>query len=167
MLIRLSTVLDAPPEVVWQALKQIATFRYVTRGLMDVIPDSRWPGEFRVGDVLVGHVRLAHLVPAWSHQIQLVRLDEERREIVTRENGGVLRNCTHRLLVEPLGARDNWVDKVTGDKPGTDRCRYTDEFDVHAGRLTRVAAAIVWAFFHYRQMRWRRLARRLVKSAPQ
>jgi hypothetical protein len=167
MLIRLTTELAAPPDVVWPALKKVDTFRYVTRGLMGVTPESRWPSEFRVGDVLVGRVWLAHVVPAWTHQIQIVRLDEERREIYTRENGGMLRNCTHRLLVEPLDARGNWVDAVTGDTPATGRCRYVDEFDVRAGRLTRVAAAIIWAFFHYRQMRWRRLARQLAKNSPQ
>ncbi|MGD9644581.1 MAG: hypothetical protein AB7U73_02650 [Pirellulales bacterium] len=161
----MSTLLDAPADTVWHALKQVDTFRYITRGLMGVTPATRWPSDFRVGDVLVGRIWLAHVVPAWNHQIQIVTLDDQRREIVTRENGGLLRNCTHRLLVEPLGERENWVDAVTGDKPATGRCRYIDEFDVHAGALTPVAAMIVRAFFRYRQMRWRRLARRLAEAA--
>ena len=150
MLIRLTTMLEAPADVVWQALQRIDTFRYVTRGLMGVTPEARWPTEFRVGDVLVGRVWLAHVIPAWTHQIQLVRVDDERREILTRENGGLLRDCTHRLLVETVNAA---------------RSRYTDEFEVRAGRLTPLAAAIVWAFFQYRQFRWRRLARRLASQA--
>ncbi|MBX9791972.1 MAG: hypothetical protein K2Y37_23865 [Pirellulales bacterium] len=150
MLIRLTTELDAPADVVWQALKRVDTFRFVTRGLMGVAPEGRWPAEFHVGDVLVGRVWLAHVVPAWMHQIQLVRLDDARREIFSRENGGLLRDCTHRLVIEPCDAS---------------RCRYTDEFDVRAGRLTSIAAAIVWAFFHYRQFRWRRLAQTLAKKA--
>ena len=177
MLVRLSTTLDAPPDVVWRALQQVDTFRYVTRGLMGMTADARWPAEFRVGDVLTGRIWLAHIIPAWTHQIQIVSIDPARREIYTRENGGMLRNCNHRLLVEPFDARDNWVDSVAqgtdtlahdthaGDAPPAGRCRYTDEFEVRAGRFTPLAAAIIRAFFHYRQMRWRRLARRLAATA--
>jgi hypothetical protein len=162
MLVRLSTTLDAPPEVVWRALQRVDTFRYVTRGLMGMTADARWPAEFRVGDVLTGRIWLAHVIPAWTHQVQIVSLDHQRREIYTRENGGLLHNCNHRLKVEPLEARDNWVDTVAhGATPPTTRCRYTDEFQVRAGRFTPVAAAIIRVFFQYRQMRWRRLARRL------
>ena len=178
MLVRLTTTLDAPPDVVWRALQRVDTFRYVTRGLMGMTADARWPAEFRVGDVLTGRIWLAHVIPAWTHQVQIVSLDPARREIYTRENGGLLRNCNHRLRVEPLEARDNWVDSVaqctdtlaqaadtvaqgTGAPPAANRCRYTDEFEVRAGRFTPLAAAIIRAFFHYRQMRWRRLARRL------
>lgn len=178
MLVRLSTTLDAPPDVVWRALQRVDTFRYVTRGLMGMTADARWPAEFRVGDVLTGRIWLAHVLPAWTHQVQIVSLDHQRREIYTRENGGLLHNCNHRLKVEPLDVRDNWVDSVaqdtdtvahgrdsraqrTGAAPPTARCRYTDEFEVRAGRFTPLAAAIIRAFFRYRQMRWRRLARRL------
>ncbi len=166
MLVRLSTTLDAPPDVVWRALQQVDTFRYVTRGLMGMTADARWPSEFRVGDVLTGRIWLAHVLPAWTHQVQIVSIDPARREIYTRENGGLLRNCNHRLRVESLDERDNWVDSVAqgthaGETPPAGRCRYTDEFEVRAGRFTPVAAAIIRVFFQYRQMRWRRLARRL------
>ena len=181
MLVRLTTTLDAPPDVVWRALQRVDTFRYVTRGLMGMTADSRWPAEFRVGDVLTGRIWLAHVIPAWTHQVQIVSLDPARREIYTRENGGLLRNCNHRLRVEPLEARDNWVETLaqgadtvaqgthtvaqTGGAPPAGCCRYTDEFEVRAGRFTPLAAAIIRAFFRYRQMRWRRLARRLADEA--
>jgi hypothetical protein len=170
MLIRLTTELDASPDVVWRALQQVETFRYVTRGLMGMTADARWPAEFRVGDVLTGRIWLVHIIPAWTHQVQIVSLDPARHEIYTRENGGLLHNCNHRLRVEPLEARDNWVDTLAQgadtvaqgtDAAPTARCRYTDEFEVRAGRFTPLAAAIIRAFFHYRQMRWRHLARRL------
>ena len=181
MLVRLTTTLDAPPDVVWRALQQVDTFRYITRGLMGMTADARWPAEFRVGDVLTGRIWLAHVIPAWTHQVQIVSLDPARREIYTRENGGLLHNCNHRLRVEPLEARENWVDTLAqaadtvahgtdtvaqaGGAPPAGRCRYTDEFEVRAGRFTPVAAAIIRAFFRYRQMRWRRLARRLADEA--
>ncbi len=96
-------------------------FRYVARPLLclEADPPRRWPGRGEV--VRVERLLLLCVVPAWSHELRFVRLDDEEREMLTNERGGPIRKWNHRIRVEPLSER---------------LCQYTDEVEVHAGVLT-------------------------------
>lgn len=61
----------------------------------------------------------------------------------TTERGGIIRVWNHELRFEPLGP---------------DRCRYTDEIDIDAGRLTAIPVAFAELMYRWRQQRWRQLA---------
>jgi len=80
------------------------------------------------------------------------RIDQEKREIQTREYDAMIRRWDHRLHFEPAG--DN-------------KCRYTDDIEIQAGVLTPLVW--LWAewFYRHRQKRWRRVAQRLAQEAPQ
>ncbi|WP_040765790.1 hypothetical protein [Tsukamurella sp. 1534] len=88
-----------------------------------------------------GRVRWLGVIPTWTHEISVRRLDE--REIYTNERGGPVRVWNHRLTFEPLGP---------------DRCRYTDEVEVEDGARGALAALFVRAIFRHRHRRWRTLA---------
>jgi hypothetical protein len=147
MIARVSTVLDASPPAAWEAVKRLDTFRYVTRGVLGYRAPDGTPDDLREGMVVRGRLYFFHVLPAWSHEIRVVRVDEDAREILTSENGGPVKNWGHLILVEP------------GPQPG--RCRYTDEIDIRAGVLTPLVWAYAHVFYRYRQARWRRLARTL------
>ncbi len=85
-------------------------------------------------------------MPAWWHEIEITRLDDASREILTSEKGGAIKQWRHRITV---------------DERGPYRSHYTDEIEIEAGPLTPLVWGYAHLFYRYRQRRWRRLARRL------
>jgi len=141
---RISTELEAPAETIWALLKRTETLLYVTRGVLGLPAAKRWPADWRVGDEARGRLWFFHVIPGWEHRIRPVAVDESRRELLTNEQGGIVKVWNHRLWVEPL--------------PGG-RSRYTDEIAIEAGLWTPPVWAIAHLFYRYRQARWRGLAR--------
>jgi hypothetical protein len=119
VIVRVSTTLDIPADLAWDTVKKPETFMYVTRGVLGVRLLEELPEDW--GEGLRVRVRLFffHVVPAWKHEIEVVRIDEHAREIFTNERGGPVRHWNHRIRVEPLSAATS---------------RYTDEIEIHADR---------------------------------
>jgi carbon monoxide dehydrogenase subunit G len=140
------TELAAPPERVWEAVKKVDTLRYITRGLLGFRPLGTVPGILRGGDVIRVRLVFFHVLPAWAHEIRIVRLDEATRRIETSEAGGAVKTWNHLIAVEPAGAGAT---------------RYSDEIEIEAGPLTAAVGAYAQLFYRYRQRRWRKLARTL------
>lgn len=142
--VRVSTRLEAPADLVWGTLRKTELLLYVMRPLLSVrgeLPES-WPG---VGEtVRIERLVLFGLVPLWPHEIRVLRFDEDAREALTEEAGGPVKVWRHRIKVEPLTQKS---------------CRYTDEIEVEAGRLTPLVRVFAGVFYRHRQARWRALAR--------
>ena len=146
MLVRVSTRLSVPADVAWDRVKRTDTLRYVTRGLLGFRPDGEIPERLAEGETYTMRLLFFGVVPAWRHEIHIVRLDEETHEIRTEERGGPVRSWRHRIAV---------------DGEGWGSTRYLDEIEIAAGVLTPLVWFYAHLFYRYRQMRWRRLARRL------
>lgn len=144
MIARIETRLPASAEHVWQALLRRDTFRYITRGALSFDGIELWPERFTAGATLTTRMRLLGIVPLWSHQLQVVRIDELARELLSHEHGGLVRRWNHRIKVSPDGARQS---------------HYVDEIDIDAGLLTPLIWLFAQLFYRYRQMRWRYLLR--------
>jgi ligand-binding SRPBCC domain-containing protein len=146
MLVRVSTRLPAPAGVVWDTVQRTDTLRYVTRGLLGFRMDGDAPERLAEGETYRMRLLFFGLLPAWRHEIRVVRLDDTHREIRTEEHGGPVHTWRHRIAV---------------DEEGWGSTRYLDEIEIAAG----VATPFVWVyaqlFYRYRQRRWRRLARRV------
>ena len=153
MIVNVSTDLDIPADLAWQTVKKPETLRYITRGVLGIRPLDDVPDDW--GEGLVVRVRLYffHVIPAWKHEIRVVRLDETAREIYTNERGGGVRSWNHLIKIERISER---------------RSRYTDRIEIHAGPATPLVWAYAHLFYRYRQHRWRKLARNLASSeSPQ
>jgi ligand-binding SRPBCC domain-containing protein len=148
MLVRVSTRLPAPADLVWDTVKQTDTLRYVTRGLLGFRIEGRAPARLAEGETYRMRLLFFGVVPAWRHEIHVVELDEDAHEIRTEERGGPVRRWRHRIAVDEEG----WAST-----------RYLDEIEVGAGVLTPFVWAYAQLFYRYRQRRWRRLARRLAE----
>ncbi len=149
MIVRLSTDLDIPADLAWETVKKPETFRYVVRGFLGVQQLDEVPEDGGVGLTVRVRLFFFHVIPAWKHEIRIVRLDEAAHEIYTNEQGGPIKQWNHLLKVEPAG-------------PG--RCRYTDQIDFRAGVLAPSTWLFTQTIFRYRQRRWRKLARSLQAS---
>jgi hypothetical protein len=132
--------------VAWDTVKRTDTLRYVTRGLLGLRPDGEIPERFAEGETYTMRLLFFGVVPAWRHEINIVRLDEQAHEIRTEERGGPVRSWRHRITV---------------DGEGWGSTRYLDEIEIAAGVLTPFVWLYAHLFYRYRQMRWRRLARKL------
>jgi hypothetical protein len=125
--------LAAVPEVMQFVLAPVLTFDMDESPPPDVALE---PG-FRAR----GRVRWLGFIPSWTHEIEVVRLDD--LEIYTNEHGGPVKVWNHRLTFEPVSEN---------------ACRYTDEIEVEGGVQGLVAAVFVRLMFRHRQRRWRLLA---------
>jgi hypothetical protein len=143
----MSTTLQAPAAVVWNALvADGGAFRFVTRGLIRYPAATGWTERLTPGVRLSSVLWLFGFVPISRHTLEVVEVDEVERRLVTSEHGGLVRTWRHTLSVAPTGERE---------------CRYTDRVDIDAGPATRVVVAFARGFYAQRQRRWRTLARLL------
>ena len=141
--IRHSTVLEAPADLVWAAVRTPQAFRFVTRGLLDWRPVRTRVEPWREGEQSTGWLLLGGVVPFSRHRIHIVEIDDRQRLMRSDESGGVVRSWRHDIVVEPLDGG---------------RARYTDLVDIDAGLFTVFVAAFAWAFYRERQRRWSILA---------
>lgn len=141
--IRRTTVLEAPADLVWAAVRTPQAFRFVTGGLLDWRPARGRIDLWRAGDEATGWLLLGGVVPFSRHRIHIAEIDDRRRLMRSDESGGVIRSWRHDIVVEPLDRG---------------RTRYTDVVDIDAGPLTAVVAALAGLFYRERQRRWRTLA---------
>ena len=141
------TSLPASADHAWRLLKRRDAFLYVACGAFGFSGSERCPEEFREDQEIRTRLSFSHAVPAWEHRLRLVRMDDARRELLSRGRGGFVRSWEHRIGIEPEGPH---------------RCRYTDEVGIEAG----IFAAAVWAFarLFYRQGRLRRFIHNLPVS---
>lgn len=151
MLVRVSTRLPAPADLVWDAVQRTDTLRYVTRGLLGFRLDAGAPERFAEGETYRMRLLFFGVLPGWRHEIRVVRLDSAHREIRTEEHGGPVRDWNHRITV---------------DDEGWGSTRYLDEIEIAAGALTPLVWTYAQLFYRYRQRRWRRLARQIGPDQP-
>jgi len=150
VLVRVTTRLPIRAEVAWDTVKRTDTLRYVTRGLLGFRVEGGAPERLAEDETYRLRLLFFGVVPAWRHEIHVVRLDERAREIRTEERGGPVRDWRHRITV---------------DEEGWGSTRYMDELDISAGAVTPLVWLYAQFFYRYRQMRWRRLARRLARPS--
>jgi hypothetical protein len=148
--IHVQTTLATDAGRVWEAMKHLASFLYVCRGLFG------WPAlvgrtePIRPGEA--GRGWLFHVIPLYRHTIEVVAIDETTMTIRSHEYGGALRRWDHTLHVESAGDA---------------RCCYSDTVEIDAGPLTELVAVTARWIYRYRQRRWHRLVRKhLQPSGP-
>jgi ligand-binding SRPBCC domain-containing protein len=142
-----STLLEAPADAVWAAVKTPSAFRTVTRRLLTLPVIGDRQDEWREGETVVGWVLLFGLLPFSRHHLHVARIDEATRTMSSREFGGVITTWNHDIEVTPIDATS---------------CRYRDRIEIHAGILTTAIAVYARWFYWMRQRRWRALAKGLI-----
>ncbi len=133
--------LAASSERVWDALLQKDTFLFVTRGIVDHGDTGHWPDLlFSPSLTLRMRLRLLGLLPETSHEVRVVQVDAENREIQAVESGKLVPNWNHRMRVESLSSQE---------------CSYSDHVKMKAGLLTPMVWIFACWFYRVRQRRWR------------
>ncbi|GAB5550198.1 MAG: hypothetical protein SangKO_099580 [Sandaracinaceae bacterium] len=145
MTVCLSTLLDAPPQRVWDEVNRTALLGYVAAPLLTFEPvdPPAFPERWEERDY---HVRLRPFGggAVGRQTIRIERPSSPGDVHVLRDNGSgtVARRWDHVMTVEPAA----WG-----------RTRYTDRVEIEAGPLTPAVWAVARGFYGHRQRRWRRL----------
>lgn len=146
MIVERTSLLEAPAELVWEALLRTDTFSHVARPLLRFPPAELAQARWLPGMELEGRLLLLGFIPLGRHRIHIESVDEEARCLQTREGSRLLKRWDHEIRVSV-------VDEHT--------CRYRDRLDIEAGAVTAVVGLFVGLLFRYRHHRWRHLAREL------
>lgn len=145
----ISTLLDAPPERVWEELQRPALLKYVTAPLVvfepigpESFPEQWEEDEYRVAMMLFGVVPLGEQ----SILISKPRVDDTEGEqfYQIRDDG------TGNLV-------STWNHLISVRETADGKTVYTDEIEVKAGILTLLVWLFAAVFYRYRQRRWRKL----------
>lgn len=88
---RVSTVLRASADRVWEKVKLSGTRVYVSRGVLGYSGAERFPPEWEEGMAVEPRLLFFGVLPAWRRRLTFVEEDDERRRLATREEGGLVR----------------------------------------------------------------------------
>ena len=127
-------------------LLQRDAFLHITRGMLGFRGAEEWPEVFQEGQVIETKLLFFNVVPGWKHRMRVIRIDHQNMELVSQEEGGVVRRWDHR----------KWIEAESESS-----CLYIDEIDIDAGWLTFFIWAYAHFFYRYRQRRMRQLAEHL------
>ncbi len=152
MRLELETVLACSAPRAWEEEQKTALLFEVARPLLTYRPRSErfLPAYWEEGETLYLETFFLNLVPLGAVQIQVERVDSQRREIHTREKMDWVRRWDH---VVRITARTD------------EGCLYRDEIEIDAGALTLPLWCSAQIFYRFRQWRWRRLAIRFAEGS--
>jgi hypothetical protein len=151
MRVLLKLVLDCPPDAAWRAIRDPLVFAAVSAPLTVFeslephgFPELWEPGEHPVAVSAAG----------------LVHIGDQVIDVSFEERPGVrLMHDTGRGLSGPLALITRW-DHTMAIAPTADgRTLYRDQLIVEAGVLTPLLWPMYWAFWQWRAIGLRRLAR--------
>ncbi len=152
MRVHVQSILDCPPEKVWDEVQTSAVFLKIIRPLAKVVPvdPPTFPPRWQEGATLRCKTYLFGLIPLGTHTLHLERIDPEAREIQSRE---------HDPLI------DKWDHLVRVQATDDGRSLYSDEIEIQAGFLTVLVWLFASWFYRHRQRKWRRIAKKLAHVA--
>jgi hypothetical protein len=147
MIVDVSTVLNCSAAKAWNEVQKSSLLLYVIWPLARIVPSGP-PIPQRWSEGLTFQCRLFvfGVIPTGKHTIHFEKIDQENREIQSREHDPLIARWDHLVSIKPLDDT---------------RAIYRDTIDVGAGSLTFVVWAWANWFYRHRQRRWRALARTL------
>jgi hypothetical protein len=148
MKVDISTALSCQAERVWVELQTIALLQRVAWPLARLKPagNARFPPRWSEGMTFRCRLYIFGFIPIGVRTLHVERLDQNKREMQTREHDPLVRTWDHLISVSARGAE------------GT---IYRDQIEINAGALTFVVWAWANWFYRHRQSRWRAIARSL------
>ncbi len=151
MRVYVKSKLPCPPERAWDKVQTSGLLVDVARPMVMIrdVPEEPLPERWQEGTTVRFRNTLFGFIPWSVRSMTLERIDQERREIQTREHDLLVRKWDHLIRVQAA------TDGTTV---------YSDAIEINAGLLTPAVALFAWVFYHHRQRRWQRIARELVQA---
>jgi hypothetical protein len=148
MKVDVSTVLNCPAEKAWDEVQKSALLLHVMWPMAAIVPaDSPgFPERWSEGLTVRCKIFLFGFIPLGTRVLHFERIDQDSREIQTREHDPLVRRWDHVISIRPRNAHQSI---------------YRDVIEVEAGGLTFLVWVWVNCFYRWRQRRWRALAEAL------
>lgn len=145
---RITVISDFPSNIenIWNKIQDINTLREICRPKASFISCDNFPILWKEGESFVFKLFLHGFIPVGKHIINVVKMDEVSREIVTEEYNKTVTIWNHYIKMEEVNPN------VT---------RYTDIVDLYAGSLTYISAWWTLKFYMHRQRKWQKIAKSL------
>lgn len=149
MELSVSTLLDAPPERVWEAVDRPALLEHVAAPLLEFEPidPPSFPTSWQPGGYLT-RLTLFGVVPLGT---QTIDISKPRVEDTPGEQFYQLRDDGSGQVAS------TWDHLISVRETPDGKTVYTDDVEVGAGALTPAVWLFAALFYRYRQYRWRRL----------
>jgi ligand-binding SRPBCC domain-containing protein len=148
--IRVSSVLPAPLDEIWEKLQRLDTLKYIASPFVSFEAQNEEKTLWNEGETFFFTLKLFGLFSLGTHTIRIMQFDKTVCSVFTNESNKSVPVWNHLILLEKTG------EKAT---------RYTDEVVVCAGWKT----ILVWGwgviFYRHRQRKWRKLLRDAVPPA--
>jgi hypothetical protein len=148
MKVDVSTVLNCPADKAWDEVQKSALLLHVMWPMAGIAPadSSAFPERWSEGLTLRCKTFIFGFIPIGTRVLHFERIDQDSREIQTREHDPLVRRWDHVISIRPRNAHQSI---------------YRDVIEVEAGRLTFLVWVWVNWFYRCRQRRWRALAETL------
>ena len=147
------TLLQCPPDKVWNSLQSRITFQHITSPMAKFLPfspEEPLPERWQEGATVLCRPYALGFWPLGVHTLHFERIDPARREIQTREHSTSVKKWDHLISVH--------------EGPTPETCLYSDEVEIDSGWQTVITAGMAHLFYLFRQWRWRAFAKKLARS---
>jgi len=116
----------------WDELQKVSSLRHVASPVLkfEAAENQSLPNIWKLGEQYQFNLSFYGLIPLGDHFIKLVKIDEDKKTIISHEHGRLTKVWNHTIRITPI---DNQTIK------------YTDEIEIKAGFLT----IAIWLFAHF------------------
>ena len=140
------STIPMPLEKAWENVKTPALLQFIARGMIKFHPVGEpLPKYWEVGQTYAVSMRIFGFLPfGGAHYLFIEKIDEDRRELSTREWDKAAKVWNHDITMRDLG---------------DGRIQYEDVITIYGGWMTGFITAFAKQFYKYRQRRWQLVAK--------
>lgn len=140
----ISTRIKTSEERMWEELQKASSLIRVASPILKfkLKTDDAFPEKWVLGTEYRFRLWFFGLIPLGSHHITIVKLDKEKRTLVSNEHGSLARTWNHLIQLESIDE---------------DTIQYMDEVEIQAGLLTFPIWLFAHFFYRHRQRKWKKM----------
>lgn len=140
----ISTRIKTSEERMWEELQKASSLVRVASPILKFKPKTgdAFPKKWAPGTEYRFRLWLFGVIPMGSHHIKIVKLDKEKRTLISNEHGGLARTWNHLIQFESIDE---------------DAIQYMDKIEIQAGLLTFPIWLFAHFFYRHRQRKWKKL----------
>jgi hypothetical protein len=133
-------------DVAWNNVKSPELLKFVAKGMIGFkSTDGGFPKNWEVGQTYGVKIRIFGFIPfGGTHYLHIEKIDEERKEIATREWDKEAKVWNHHVVMKDLGNGNFY---------------YEDDIIIYGGWKTGVITSFAKRFYKHRQKRWQIVAK--------
>lgn len=145
MKVYVESILECPPQKVWNELLNSSSFVRIIKPLVYTKPcaPSHYPERWSEGLTLLIKPYLFSVIPMSKKTIHIEKIDHDLRFMQTRESDSLVKVWDHEISVQ---------------SQGNNQTKYSDTIEIKAGIFTPFVWLFAKWFYRHRQNQWKELS---------